>query len=183
MRPEVELLILPYASAEGGSLLELLIGEFESDTWAEFWGAVGFVKQSGNFPDLLDAMRRFASTDASRKLRVTFGADVFPGGSKGSDLAAVEAILDVLDELENADVYLYHEKGRTFHPKLYMFANEEMTGALVILGSSNWSEGGLVQNIEANVVMRLDLGEGDQREAFEQVRRLFQRYWTENDAE
>ena len=183
MRPEVELLILPYASAEGDSLLDRLIEEFQSDSWVEFWGAVGFVKQSGNFPELLDAMRQFATADASRKLRFTFGADVFPGGSKGSDLAAVEAILDVLDELENADVYLYHEKGRTFHPKLYIFSNEETHGALVILGSSNWSEGGLVQNVEANVVMRLDLEENDQRNAFDELRQLFQRYWTENDAD
>ncbi|MFW9973207.1 MAG: hypothetical protein ACFFDF_23690, partial [Candidatus Odinarchaeota archaeon] len=41
--------------------------------------------------------------------------------------------------------------------KLYLFSNEEKSRALLILGSSNWSKGGLVTNVEANILVNFDL--------------------------
>jgi hypothetical protein len=94
--PVVELLILPYASAAGRSLLQVLIEELRQGTWSRFQAAVAFAKASGNFPDLLDALRAFA--EAGGRVELTFGADIFSGESRGSDLEAIEELVESLDE-------------------------------------------------------------------------------------
>lgn len=59
--------------------------------------------------------------------------------NKGSDFDAIKALLDDFGHLPTVRVYLYHEKSRTFHPKVYLFDAEadarggptnERTGAL-----------------------------------------------------
>jgi len=175
--PVVELLVLPYASAAGRSLLHVLIEELRRGTWSRFQAAVAFAKASGNFPDLVDALHAFA--EAGGRVELTFGADTFSGETKGSDLEAVEELVESLDGLPSAAVHLYHEKGRTFHPKVYLFSNEVEQTALLIVGSSNWSEGGLVTNVEANVLIRLDLTDAAHRKVFDDAQRCFTEYWKE----
>jgi HKD family nuclease len=179
-QPLIELLILPYASAAGRSLLHVLIDELRRGTWSRFQAAVAFAKASGNFPDLVDALRTFA--EAGGRVELTFGADIFSGESKGSDLEAVEELVEGLDGLPSAAVHhLYHEKGRTFHPKVYLFSDEDERAALLIVGSSNWSEGGLVTNVEASVVLRLNLSDPVHRKAFDDARKCFADYWEEHN--
>lgn len=177
MLAETELLVLPYGAKDGKTILDLLLREFRSGEWTGFRGAVAFARSSGNYPDLLDAMAEFASSGGS--ISLTFGADVFGKDTRGSDYDAIAELLSGLQQYPSVSLYLYHEKNRTFHPKIYLFTNEEAERALLVVGSSNWSRGGLVENVEANVILRLDLSQADHREAYEQVLALFDSFWTE----
>ncbi|HEU0013248.1 MAG TPA: phospholipase D-like domain-containing protein [Longimicrobium sp.] len=140
--------------------------------------AVAFARASGNDPALLDSLFRFASTPG-HSVALTFGADLFGGTAPASDLSALEVLLGGLAGLPRSHVYLYHEPNRTFHPKVYVFSNEAARRALVIIGSSNWSRGGLVDNVEANVALHLDLSDEDHRALFEEIRMNFEKYWSE----
>jgi len=174
IRAEVELLVLPYASVTGRSLVQVLIGELDSGRWGRFRAAIAFAKASGNFPDLLDAMVRFAKD--GRSLAITFGADSF-SGAEGSDYAAIEGVLKAIEPHPTAKVFLYREPARTFHPKLFFFEGDEH--ALLIIGSSNWSYGGLAGNVEANLAVHLDLKDDAHRVWCGVVDALFSQYWSE----
>jgi HKD family nuclease len=177
MYADIELFVFPYDALDGRrTLLRLLIDELGNDNWNHFQAAVAFAKGSGNFPDLLNALANFAAK--GRKIDITFGADSFSGESKGSDYEAIEEVLTRLKGLPTANVYLYHEKGRTFHPKVYLFSNVGTQRALVFIGSANWSEGGFGQNVEANVLLRLDLSKADHKACFDKIRTHFDQHWT-----
>lgn len=176
--PALELLVLPYATAEGRSLLHVLIEELRRGTWSRFRAAIAFAKTSGNFPDLLNALHGFAENGGVVEL--TFGADAFSGESKGSDLEAIEELVNELDRFPSAAVYLYHEKGRTFHPKIYLFNDSAEESALLIVGSSNWSEGGFASNVEANILVRLGLADAVHRKVYDDAQRCFADYWKES---
>ena len=75
--------------------------------------------------------------------------------------------------------YLYYEKSRTFHPKLYLFSNEDEKHALIIVGSSNWSHGGFVDNVEVNVIVNLDLTIADHKACLDNINQYFINYWQE----
>lgn len=180
MKIEADIFILPYCSSEGDSFLGRLIDEFKSGRWSAFRGAISFAKRSGNYPDLLNAMVEFAENELNT-ISITFGADVFGRMARGSDFLAVSELVDTFDGYSNANVHLYHERGRTFHPKLYLFSNVGQESALLMIGSSNWSEGGLINNVEANVSLRFDLREGDHMAQFEQLVSHFDDFWTEAD--
>lgn len=177
MYTDVELFVFPYDALNGSrSLLHLLIDELGKDDWSHFQAAVAFAKSSGNFPALLDALLTFAAK--GKMIDITFGADRFSGESKGSDYEAVEEVLAKLKDQPTANVYLYHEVGRTFHPKVYLFSNTSTQRALVFIGSANWSEGGFGQNVEANVLLRLDLSKADHKACFDKIRTHFDQHWT-----
>jgi len=167
----------PYSSSTGNSLLEMLITEFRSGNWTQFHSSVAFLKRTGNFVDLLSAMRKFVEQDCA--LTMTFGSDLFKD-SQGSDYEALKVLLKTFEDFPTqARFFLYHEKGRTFHPKLYLFSNSEEHKALVCVGSSNWSSGGLLGNIEANLFIELNLKNEGDLETFNQILDKFHRYWTE----
>jgi HKD family nuclease len=176
---ETEFLILPYASKAGRSLLHVLVDELTSRRWQCFRGAVAFAKHSGNQETLLTALCDFAREGGY--VTLTVGADVFGGTSRGSDYSAVELLVNALEPFNSAKVFLYREQTRTFHPKVYLFSNEATQRARVIVGSSNWSAGGLVENVEANVIVNLDLGMPDHLESFRSLKDVFDRYWTEEE--
>ena len=61
----------------------------------------------------------------------------------------LQALLD-LEQFGNAETFVYHnEAGSVFHPKLYLFRNEEE--ARLIVGSNNITEAGLYVNVEAGL--------------------------------
>lgn len=170
-----EFLILPYAAAHGNSLLERLARELDDEKWDCFWGAVAFANESGNDRRLMEALTGFVARGG--EVSLTFGADVFGEGNYGTQLTAVRTLLTALAAHESGNVFLYHERGRTFHPKIYLFSGGDE--ALVIIGSSNWTRGGLAENVEANVLVKLNLAHADQRTAFEGLVETFRSYWTE----
>ena len=168
----VDVLILPYASADGRSLLHFLIEQFDDPAWTHFTGAVAFLNASGNLQELLEAMLRFAERGST--LEMTFGADSF-AGEMGSDYEALRDLVELFADKPDVKFFLYHEPGRTFHPKVYLFHNEHR--ACMIVGSSNWSHGGFIENVEANLITRLNLEDPDDHRAFAAVMDYFATYW------
>ena len=176
METEIEIILLPYDSSSGASMLARLITELDSGAWTRFRAAVAFARSSGNDARLIEALQNFS--DSGGAIGLTFGADTFAGNAKGSDYEAIERILDALVP-DTTRVHLYHEQGRTFHPKVYMFDNCITQKALLIVGSSNWGEGGLVTNIEANIAVHLDLSSDSHAELYDRVAVCFEDYWSE----
>lgn len=175
MQADVEVLILPYVVGNEGSLPDRLIRELQSGEWTSFRVAVAFAKTEGNHVPLLDAIYSFAA--AGNLVELTFGADRFSGETPGTELEAIRVLVDKLASQTTARIFLYHERGRTFHPKVYLLADEARGRALLIVGSSNWTSGGMFTNIEANVVVHLDLNNPQHRVCYEQVRNCFTSYW------
>jgi HKD family nuclease len=173
---EVELLIVPY-TGRTRTLIQLLIDEFADAEWDSFQFAVAFASQSGNFPDLLNGIAAFAKRGG--RIEMTFGADTFSGES-GSEYEAIEQLLQRLDKFPKAKISLYREKGRTFHPKLYLFANLAKKKARLVIGSSNWGAGGFYGNVEANVIINLKLEDPSHRRFFDRISELFSDYWQES---
>ena len=158
-------------------MLARLTSELNSGAWTRFRAAVAFARSSGNDARLIEALQNFA--DGGGFISLTFGADTFAGNAKGSDYDAINQIINALDA-ESTHVYLYHEHGRTFHPKVYLFDNCEEQQALLIVGSSNWGEGGLITNIEANIAVHLDLSKKTHAELYDRVAVCFEAYWSES---
>jgi len=181
MLAEIEVLILPYSAIDGNSLLNMLISEFNNEEWTDFKAAIAFCKQTGTIQELLDAMQTFS--DRGGEIEITFGADTFGGETKGSDYEAIETILAKFNENPNVNIYLYHEKARTFHPKIYLFSNKERHQALLIVGSSNWSMGGFINNIEVDVVVKLNLNVADHLACYNKIVKHIEDYWQEQEEE
>lgn len=179
MRVDAELSVLPYTAPDTGHHLDRLIDELESGRWTEFRVAVAFASRSGNFPDLLDALASFA--EAGNTVSLTFYARRYSDQNYASHYEAVEALVDALDGAPSSSVHLYVQRNVTFHPKVYLFANEE--AALLFVGSSNWGHNAWTQNVEANVELSLDLTDEESRNTYERLIGYFNRYWTELDAD
>lgn len=174
MLTKTEIVIHPYGAADGKSILHRLVDEFRAGTWTRFRGAVHFAKQSGNYDELLAAIDTFLA--ASGQVDLTFGADVFGSATFATELTAIETLLDSFARYPSFRLHLYHETARTFHPKLYLFSREDEE-ALLIVGSSNWSEGGFFQNVEANVFVTLELHNSDHKACFDGVVSCFEDFW------
>src|SRR6476660_7596771 len=90
-KADIELLILPYSSAKGKSVLDLLLTELASGRWTSFRAAVAFARSTGNVPQLLAELDSFAK--AGNTIVLTFGADLFGAATPASDYDAVERLL------------------------------------------------------------------------------------------
>ena len=174
---ETEVLLLPYDSVNGDSLLARLVSELRSGEWARFRAAVAFARVSGNDQQLIGALKEFGSRGG--EIQLTFGADTFSGNAKGSDYEAIHKLVTSLEDVDSAQIFLYHEKSRTFHPKVYFFDHEQTCRALLIVGSSNWGDGGLVNNIEANVLVHLDLEVESHLTVYDRVSECFTTHWSD----
>ena len=174
---ETEVLLLPYDSVNGDSLMARLVSELQCGKWTRFRAAVAFARVSGNDQRLIGALKEFGSRGG--EIQLTFGADTFAGNAKGSDFEAIHELVTSLDNIASAQINLYHETSRTFHPKIYFFDHEQTRRALLIVGSSNWGNGGLVNNIEANVLVHLDLSVESHLAVYERVSECFTTHWSD----
>lgn len=66
-----------------------------------------------------------------------------------------EALRAILSLQADAKVVKNRRVGHTFHPKVYLFEAEKK--AVVCLGSSNLTEGGIYRNYEANIIISYEL--------------------------
>ncbi|HZQ47597.1 MAG TPA: phospholipase D-like domain-containing protein [Verrucomicrobiae bacterium] len=175
MKANAELIFLPYGEETQSTMVDVLIRELNDSKWTSFIAAVAFARSSGNIPELVAALNAFAKRGCA--IEMTFGANTFAEG-EGSDYEAIELLLNELSEHANVKLYLYNEQpNRTFHPKLYLFANANE--AALIIGSSNWTQGGLQRNVEVNVLLRLSLDDPEQRAAYEKTVEIYKKYWRE----
>ena len=174
MRADVDLMFLPYDDRSQNTLADVLVKELKNGNWTTFHAAVAFARQTGNFEEIQAALRDFC--DAGGSIDLTFGANTF-ADTEGSDYQAIETLLKALEPYSDARLYLFHDPNRTFHPKVYVLNN--VGAALLIIGSSNWSDGGFVSNVEVNLVIRLNFENKEEGELFERLMLVFEKYWRE----
>ena len=129
-----------YNLAADTSVAAELIKQFKSRRFGSFTCLVAFASSSGVAaitPYILDAKSK------GMKIRVILGID-----QKGTSKEALAAVLDW-----GVDSYVYHTDARNiFHPKVYLFENEDIF--TLIVGSSNLTVPGLVQNVECSLLIK-----------------------------
>lgn len=129
---------------------ELLRHIDEVDHIDPFWDsldiAVAWVRASG-MAYLSDHLANFLRYGG--QLSIIVGIDL-----QNTTREGLQALLD-LEQHGRCETYVYHnEAGSIFHPKLYLFRNEEE--ARLIVGSNNITEAGLYVNVEAG--LQVDTG-------------------------
>jgi hypothetical protein len=83
---------------------------------------------------------------AGAAVRIVTGIDL--------DGTSANALEEILSWKVDARVVKNRRPGHTFHPKIYLF--ERKTRADVLIGSSNWTEGGFYNNYESSVHVMYD---------------------------
>lgn len=83
-------------------------------------------------------------------------------GAVGIDqkLTSIEA-LETLGHISSNSTVFYTTSGYTFHPKLYLLSGKE--DATAIVGSSNFTCGGLFQNVELSTIFDFSLSSNEDR--------------------
>ena len=133
------LLDQPFGAKRAGDWLRENLAK---KSWTEFRAAAAFAKLSG-IRHLTGYLRDFCQR---RKATISIGVDQ-RGTSK-------EALHRLLTAMSGQPLFVFHHAhSATFHPKVYMFRNKE--SAVILLGSSNLTEGGLFTNYEASLSLEL----------------------------
>lgn len=120
--------------------------------WNTFRCAVAFAKSSG-VRHIAKPLRSFASRKGTTT-RLSIGIS-----SQGTSLEGLQDLWRLVSGL--GDLYVFHEGSglqTSFHPKAFLFRNE--SEAMVVVGSSNLTEGGLFVNHEISSVVELTLTKG-----------------------
>lgn len=114
-----------------------IIDSFESENYTSFNAFVAFVS-TGGLKNIIDQMLAFR--EAGGEIKLYLGVNL-----NATSKEALEKLLE--HEIESYVVY--SPNNIIYHPKIYAFEGDETTRA--IIGSSNLTERGLFQNIEASV--------------------------------
>jgi hypothetical protein len=130
---------------------ELLRQVDQGDQVDPFWDkldiAVAWVRASG-MAYLSDRLANFLRHGG--QLSVIVGIDI-----QNTTREGLEALLD-LEQHGRSETFVYHnEAGSIFHPKVYLFRNEEE--ARLIVGSNNITQSGLYVNVEAGLQVDTDI--------------------------
>ncbi|TKF61494.1 hypothetical protein FCV63_00620 [Vibrio lentus] len=153
--------------ASGGKPLGVLLNEeLRNESWINFHAAVAFVKRSG-VKHLSDSIANFSERGV---VKFAIGVDLY-----GTSIEGVETLCS---SVANGEVWVYHnELISTFHPKLYIFSNENQ--ALVIVGSGNLTEGGLYTNEEISLQVSLDLSKDAESKLYKELMEVFDSWSTD----
>lgn len=112
--------------------------------WTHFRAAVAFAKVSGT-EYIANDLKAFSNAKS-----VNFSVGIDHGGT------SAEALLQLLSAIKpNGNLWIYKNPSNTFHPKVYLFKNSSQ--ADLIIGSGNLTKGGLYENSELGVRIKLDL--------------------------
>ncbi len=144
---------------------DLLLQNLASRKWTSFRAAVAFAKTSGT-KHICPSLRRFARRG---KVKLSVGID-----HRGT---TVEALSDLLESLgKSGKAYVFHNEARsTFHPELYVFANDK--AAECFIGSGNLTEGGLFTNCEVFAHLMLNRSEPDDSRLLAEIENLLD-HWS-----
>ncbi len=122
-----------------------IIDSFKSNQYNSFKAFVAFVS-TGGLKNIIEQLIEFRSTGGTICLYL------------GVDLNATsKEALEKLLELEIESYVIYSPNNIIYHPKIYAFEGETVTRT--IIGSSNLTESGLFQNVEASVCIDFESGE------------------------
>lgn len=119
-----------------------IINSLESENYNSFNAFIAFVS-TGGLKNLIDQLLAFKEDGGEIKLYL--GVDL-----NATSKEALEQLLE--NEIESYVVY--SPNNIIYHPKIYAFEGDETKRA--IIGSSNLTESGLFQNIEASVCVDFD---------------------------
>jgi len=130
---------------------ELLRHVGQLDHVDPFWDtldiAVAWVRASG-MAYLSDPLANFLRHGG--QLSIIVGIDI-----KNTTREGLQALLD-LEQYGRCETFVYHnEAGSIFHPKLYLFRNDDE--ARLIVGSNNITQSGLYVNVEAGLQVDTDI--------------------------
>lgn len=114
-----------------------IIDSLESENYSSFNAFVAFVS-TGGLKNIIEEMLAFK--EAGGEVKLYLGVNL-----NATSKEALEKLLE--NEIESYVVY--SPNNIIYHPKIYAFEGDETTRA--IIGSSNLTESGLFQNIEASV--------------------------------
>jgi hypothetical protein len=116
---------------------------------------VAWVKRTGlvEVKSNLDAFRARGGT-----IRAIAG--ISQGGTSRQGL---ELLRDIVD-----DAYVFHHSGRTFHPKVFLAAGDDR--AIALVGSHNFTAGGVTKNYEAGILGDLLFGDEDDARFIDEIR-------------
>jgi len=130
---------------------------------------VAYVKKSG-VDQLASSIERFR--EAGGHVNAVVGV-----GQKNTSVQGLQHLLPLCDEIV---VYQNESPTSTFHLKVYIF---ERTGerAIVFVGSSNLTAGGLYTNYEVNSYSEYDLKDPTQATKFLMARKMFDTYSTPSE--
>jgi len=119
-----------------------IIDSLESENYSSFNAFVAFVS-TGGLKNIIDEMLAFR--EAGGAIKLYLGVNL-----NATSKEALEKLLE--NEIES--YVIYSPNNIIYHPKIYAFEGDETTRA--IIGSSNLTESGLFQNIEASVCVDFD---------------------------
>lgn len=145
----------PRNSRTGEQLINNLLLS-KSDSFDIFYIMVAYVRKSG-VTRMQKALTEFRQHG---KIKAIAGID-----SRNSSKEGLELLNENVDEL-----YLYHNDifYQTFHPKIYVFEKISKK-AIVVIGSSNFTQGGLFTNYELCSVTELDLQNTNEKKQFDEI--------------
>jgi HKD family nuclease len=129
-----------YNQAIGSSVAQELINALGNRDFTSFKCLVAFASVSG-----VSALTPHIQNSHIRTHRIIVGID-----QKGTSKEALEELLNW-----RTDVFVYYTRQNIiFHPKIYLFEGNER--ALIIVGSNNFTQRGLVENIEGSFVVEIN---------------------------
>ncbi len=145
---------------------DFLLSNFQNEEWVLFRASVAFVKNSG-VKHIYSLLSDFQWRGQSK---ISVGID--------NGVTTYEGLVNLLDAIGNdSEIWIFHnENSSTFHPKVYLFANEE--NADLIVGSGNLTEGGLYTNYEAFLRVSLDLQSVEDKQKYDEIISYLD-YWTD----
>jgi HKD family nuclease len=148
---------------------DFLTAHLTERRWTSFRSAVAFVKESG----VLFLRPGLGSFSQHGTIKVSVGVNF--GGT------SLEGIIRLHESVGNGgEVWVFkNENGSTFHPKAYVFANDDE--AHVLIGSGNITRGGLYTNYEAATVLELDLTDDLDRQQFDVITKALDA-WTDSSS-
>jgi HKD family nuclease len=144
---------------EGNSVGKTVLESFADATFTKFSCLVAFASESG-VGGLSDAIN--ASKTHINQFNVIVGID-----QKATSKESLELLLS-LDI--NTKVY-YTASSIIFHPKIYVF--DSPSKCRIIIGSSNLTQAGLFQNVEASLVVDFDKPDREGQAVLSQINTYF----------
>lgn len=165
----MEIKVLPqgYSLENHSSVAEVLINSFRDPRYTSFKCLVAFASYGGVTAftrHILDNKHRI------RDIKFIVGID-----QQGTSKEALEEILTW-----EVDSYVYHSRSSNiFHPKIYMFEGQE--DYLIIIGSNNFTESGLVKNIECSVIITHHKSNPEDRRILEEIDHHFGNLFLDQD--
>jgi HKD family nuclease len=155
----------PYKSSIGEKIQDLL-SKSKEERFDTLYVLSAYVKKSGVIR-LQPFLKEFRKRGG--KIRAVVGID-----QKNTSMQGLELLIGLCDE-----ICVYHSDSpvQTFHPKAYAFEKSGET-AILIIGSSNLTAGGLYTNYELNSYYKYDLTKKDESDIFEEFKKTFEFYST-----